>query len=308
MATIQELLKKGEKILNKGSKSALLDSEILLASVLGKNKAYLYANRYVVVTKMKQRKFEVLIEKRKGKTPVAYLTNSKEFYGVDYYVDENVLIPRPETEGLVELSYGHIVILLRKNIKLINVIDVGTGSGCIGISLIRRILDEALNKKANFAFYLTDVSRKALKIARRNFERLIGRQNHIKVHFAKIDLLKGLKANFDIIVSNPPYIPTEQIDSLDPGVKDFEPRVALDGGKGGTKIVFQLISSSVNQLKKEGVLLFEMHEEHPDEVENFISENFPELRMKLFKDDFGILRFARIMEVDEKRMETDANL
>jgi release factor glutamine methyltransferase len=293
--TINKLLQKAIKVLQEASHTPELDSEILLAFVLGKDKAHLVSYKNKEVSKYKQQKFFNLIQKRKKRAPIAYLTNKKEFYGLEFFIDENVLIPRPETEKLVELSHGHIVSLLKKGVKNIKVVDVGTGCGNIGITLIHLILKEKLNKKAKFTLYMTDISGKALKIARRNFKRLINKENGIKIYFVKTDLLKDVKCDFDIIVSNPPYIPSKQIEFLEPNVRDYEPRVALDGGEGGIKIVKQLISQAVKQLNKNGALFFEIHEKHPNDVKLFLEENYPNWGAKFYKDCFGEWRFAEII-------------
>jgi release factor glutamine methyltransferase len=313
--TIGQLLEKGAATLGTTSQTPVLDSEVLLAFVLSKNKAFLYANKQKNVRKNRDKQYLLLIERRRKREPIAYLTHKKEFYSLPFYVDENVLIPRPETEQLVDLTYKEVKrIALRQfdgfdkltagkltaqgkrmtksGPRMVSIIDVGTGCGNIGITIIHKILEERLNKKAKFTIYLTDISGKALKIAKKNLKRILKKRNGIKVHFVKTDLLKGVNKKFDIIVSNPPYIPKKQIEYLEIGVRDFEPRVALDGGVGGVEVLKRLITESIEKL--DGVLLFELHERHPLKVRLFLEENYPKWRVKFFKDCFGQWRFAVI--------------
>lgn len=292
--TIYELIKKGCRSLEHTSQTPQLDCEILLSFVLGKDKVYLLVHGDEEISKSDSDNFAKLIDLRSKGTPIAYLTNIKEFYSLPFYVDKNVLIPRPETERLVDLAFNEIKrrIELDKNLKRLIIYDVGTGSGCIAISLIHKIQTDKLDQKIKFIFFLTDISGKALKVAKKNFKSIIKSCKNIDVNFIKADLLGNFKDKYDIIVSNPPYIPSEQIKCLDHTVRDFEPKAALDGGEEGIKIIEKLITQSVNRLSKEGVLLFEMHEKHPDLIKLFLKQSFPDRNVEFKKDCFKMWRFA----------------
>ncbi|MBN2016474.1 peptide chain release factor N(5)-glutamine methyltransferase [Candidatus Dojkabacteria bacterium] len=292
--TISQLLQRGSKILSKKSHTPELDSEVLLAFALAKSKSYLLSHGEQSVSPAKTKKFLKLISKRLKREPIAYLANKKEFYGLDFYVDRDVLIPRPETEQLVDMAYDVIVSLFKKGQKEIRIIDVGTGCGNIAIALIHKIIEQRLNKKVVFTIYLSDISGKALEIARKNYKKIIKDKDSFKVNFVKSDLLSGMGCCFDIIVSNPPYIPKRQIEYLEPNVRDFEPKVALDGGVGGIEIIKKLIFQSIDRLKEGSVLIFEMHEKHPNEIKYYLEENFPEWKADFHKDCFGMWRFAKV--------------
>lgn len=292
--TISQCLKKGFSALEHSSQTPKLDCEVLLSFILGKNKAYLISHAEEEISTLKVRKFSKLIQKRAKGMPITYLTGKKEFYSLPFFVDDSVLIPRPETEELVDLAFAELKRFVKKGMRSLSIVDVGTGSGNIGITLIYKIIKQKLNAKTRFSFYLTDISGKALKIAKKNFRKLIKKHNNIKVHFVKADLLRGLKKKFDIIVSNPPYIPAEDIEYLDPGVRDFEPRVALDGGESGLGIVKRLIKQSVDRLVDGGVLLFELHETHPNKIKFLLNGKYKGWKASFYKDSFGEWRFCVI--------------
>ncbi|MDD3648037.1 MAG: peptide chain release factor N(5)-glutamine methyltransferase [Candidatus Dojkabacteria bacterium] len=311
--TIKDLLRKGSEFLLHDSQTPELDSEILLSFALEKDKTYLYAHGDECVDSKHFAKYLGLLERRKKGEPIAYITNHKEFYELDFIIDENVLIPRPETEDLVDLVFGEIKKMAQKlkppaqgwsvclrrqtsggKTQKLKIVDIGTGSGCIGTALIYKILRVKLDKIYSFEIFMTDISGKALEIAKKNYRKIIKKQSNPKVNFVKMDLLKGFKNKFDIIVSNLPYIPSEEIEFLEKDVRDFEPRVALNGGRGGIEIVKQLISQAVNKLEAGGVLFIEMYEDHPNEVKYYLNENFPEWEVEFIKDSFGEWRFAKI--------------
>ncbi len=294
--TIKELIEKGVSKLKDSSKTPQLDCEILLLFVLRKDSVYLLVNKDERVEQREIEKFKELVLKRKKGSPVAYLINTKEFYSLPFYVNKNVLIPRPETEDLVDLAFIEIQKKINedKDLKKMVICDVGTGSGCIGVSLINRIINEEVNKKYFFEFVLTDISKKALKVARKNYDVLIKEDNNIKVDFIKTNLLERIRDDMDIIVSNPPYIPKEKIKLLDHSVRDFEPEVALDGGDKGLKIVRKLIYQSVKKLNEDGTLLFEIYEDQPINIKFFVEENLVNWNVDFKKDSFGEWRYAII--------------
>lgn len=293
--TIYKLLKKGERIIASNSQSTELDCEILLSYVLRKDKVYLITHKDKLVSSVLEKRFLDLIHRRSKYEPISYIIGKKEFYDLEFFVNKDVLIPRPETETLVDYAYREILKRLKtNNIKLLRIIDVGTGSGNIGITLIHKIIQAKLNNKCKFNFYLTDISGKALNIAGKNYMKLIKKSRNIKVSFVKADLLSGFTKKFDIIISNPPYIPKRKIDYLDRSIKNFEPKVALNGGTGGFKILKRLILQINKRLEKEGTALVEIDDFLLNIVKYFIEENCPNLRVSFKKDYFGVWRFASI--------------
>jgi release factor glutamine methyltransferase len=185
---------------------------------------------------------QLLAEREKGK-PLAYIAKSKEFFSENFYVDERVLVPRPETETLVEEA----LMLLARRQELTGLLDMGTGSGAVGL---------VLAKKTQKQIVCADISLEALRVARQNGTRLgVSRL----AHFICSDLFAGIKGlKFDIILANLPYVACEEWDSLMTDVKDYEPRRALDGGKGGTAIYERFIEELPHYLSKKGFVLCEV--------------------------------------------------
>ena len=186
--------------------------------------------------------------------PIQYITNSQEFMGEKFYVDENVLIPQPDTEVVALNAIKIIEEMLKKNEKInnINVLDLCTGSGVIAISILN-YLKENINK---ISMYATDISDKALEIAKKNEKNIL--KSSSKINFIKSDMFDNLKdIKFDLIVSNPPYIKTSVIESLSNEVKN-EPHIALDGGADGLKFYKIIWNNKDNYLKKDGYIVLEI--------------------------------------------------
>jgi release factor glutamine methyltransferase len=228
----------------KAIESPRLDAQILLAHALGCDRIHLYTRFAEEVSEDRRSQFRELVRRRVEGTPVAYLVGRKEFYKLSFEVNPAVLIPRPATESLVVRA-----------LELINplsgprVLDVGTGSGCIAISIVKQ--------HPGATSVAVDVSGEALSVARRNAERhgVAGR-----IKFFTGDMYVGLTedATFDLIVSNPPYIPSAMIPKLMPGVRDHEPKLALDGGPDGLAIFDRLIAGAANRLTPGGWILVEI--------------------------------------------------
>ena len=175
------------------------------------------------------------MERRKTREPLAYILGEKEFYGLEFQIDQNVLIPRPETEMLVDLSIDFCREYQRDSP---NVCDIGTGSGVIAISIAKQL--------PNARVAAIDISEDALKLAKQN-----AKIHQIEIDFAVRDAtLNQSNAEFDIVVSNPPYIRSEALNDLEPEVRDWEPRLALDGGPDGMKVLEPLIRSLPDLMRK----------------------------------------------------------
>lgn len=214
--SILSLLKKSEEFLKKKEiSSARLDAEILLADLLELQRVKLYVNFERLLTETEKNAYRERIVDRSKNKPTAYIIGQKSFYNSMFFVNENVLIPRPETEELVE----KILSDFKENGTGQNVLDLCTGSGCIGISL-------KLARK-DWSLTLSDISKEALEIAEKNADKILGEENHIQL--LESDLFKSISGDlkFDVIATNPPYIPMTDKDSMMKDVIDYEPHLAL---------------------------------------------------------------------------------
>ena len=254
---IQTLLKESNEQLIYYSKTSKLDVEILLSEAIKKNREYLIINCKKKVKNKNIKLFKKMLNKRKKGEPIAYILNKKEFWRNNFYVDKNVLIPRPDTEVLVE----EVLKLFNINLKL-NVLDIGTGSGCILLSI--------LNERKNFYGTGIDISKKAIKVAIFNAKM---HQLSNRVDFYHSDVDKFLFGKYDLIVSNPPYIKDIEILSLDKDVKLNEPKLALSGGKSGLNKVFKVIKKSQKLLKTKGKLILEVGDKQSKEVKEYLTKN-----------------------------------
>ncbi|RKD30882.1 peptide chain release factor N(5)-glutamine methyltransferase [Thermohalobacter berrensis] len=283
--TINDLLKKGIYILLENNISnPQLDVELLLSYTLNVDKVYIYTHRDEEVSNESVDNFLKLIDRRKQGYPLQYILKKQEFMGLDFCIEEGVLIPRQDTEVLVEkiiniVNNGHF-----KDRKVINIVDIGVGSGAISLSLVHYL------EKAHV--YSIDIDNKAIEITRKNSVRL-GLED-------KITLLKGnlfspltplnLENKIDIIVSNPPYIPSQDIDTLQVEVAKYEPRKALDGGIDGLDFYRKIIPESIKYLRKDGVLAFEIGYNQGNEVANLIKESGSFKGVEVIKDLAGLDR------------------
>lgn len=226
---------------NAGIETAQLDAEVLLAYVLDIDRTSLYLNQEIALDTEKVSHFKSLIEKRLTHIPISYLTGHKEFMSLDFKVNENVLIPRPETEILTEY-------VIKSDITYNKILEIGTGSGAIAISIAKY--------KQNAFVLATDLSINALMLAREN---AIINGVERRVSFVQTDLFDAISMDykFNWIVSNPPYIPTDDIEKLSKEVK-YEPILALDGGKDGLDIIREIIHNTHKFLAPNGRLAIEI--------------------------------------------------
>ena len=253
--TIKQTLAKGMIILKSNNiDSPKLKARLLLQYVLKKTRQYLIVYDNEEVGKKEQWEYFVNIDKLAKVVPLQHITHTQEFMKMDFYVDENVLIPRPDTEILVEE-----VINIAKRIDKPQILDLCTGSGAIAISIAKNV--------QNAEVYAIDISEKALDIASKNAQRL-----EANVKFIKSDLFKNLKnMKFDIIVSNPPYIKKEDIKFLSEDVKK-EPQIALDGGYDGLDFYRKISKQAIDYLKFGSFLCFEIGYDQKEEVTEIIEK------------------------------------
>ena len=247
-----------------------LDSEILLAKAIGKSREEILINYNKELNHKDICKFNELISRRKLKEPIAYILEEKEFWSKKFLVNKSTLIPRPETELLVEE-----LVKIYKD-KSIKILDVGIGSGCILISLLSE-----LKKSSGIGI---DISHKALNIAKKN----IKKHNLIeKIKLFKKSLSEIYQSKFDLIVSNPPYIETRTMRNLDDDIRRYEPLIALDGGNDGLDVIKKLIYKAKYILKIRGKLALEIGNEQFKKVSNILrNNNFKiEKNIKDYKDN-----------------------
>ena len=237
--------------------SAKLDAELILSKTLGLSREKILLNLNEKINDEVLEKFNYYLKLRKQNRPIAYILGFKDFWKYKFQVDKNVLIPRPETEIIIEQALKNLPKLSKKNI-----LDIGTGSGCIIISIIK----ERENCKAT----AIDKSLKALKVAKLNAE-----MHHVlkKIKFLNIDVDKYFANKYDLIVSNPPYIKDIEILSLDKDVKLNEPKLALSGGKSGLNKVFKVIKKSQKLLRTKGKLILEIGDKQSKEVKKYLIKN-----------------------------------
>lgn len=286
MPTIQELLAQGVQRLTKtGRESARLEAQVLLSHVLGVDRSLLYAYPEREVTLEQAQRYLSLIERRMQGEPVAYLTGQKEFYGLDFFVDKRVLIPRPESELLVEaalvaaremLTQGHLPIIA----------DIGTGSGAIPVTL-------AVQEPRLPYLYATDISADALAVARLNAER-----HHVesRIRLLQGDLLAPLPEAVDIITANLPYIGTGEMSGLPLDVRAYEPHLALFSGPDGLDLLERFFSEVQRPgvLNEHAVLLLEIGYRQRPALTRLVRSIWPHAAMTFQKDYTGWDRLLHI--------------
>ena len=221
---------------------ANLDSEIILSHVIKKDRKYIILNSKERLNKEKIKRFNKLIDRRKKGEPVAYLINKKEFWNETFYVNKNVLIPRPDTELIIE----QVIKSYSKNSRS-SVLDIGTGSGCILLSILK--------ERPNFYGTGIDISKKSIIVSKYN-AKMLKLSNRVKLYNSDVDNFNNGK--YDIVVSNPPYIKFKSLRYLEKNVVNFEPKLALSGGSDGFSEIRKVISKAAVLIKKNGKLFLEI--------------------------------------------------
>ena len=254
---IQSAILEGANILkNKSINSAKLDSEILLASVIDKDRKYLILNNDQNIKEKNLIHFQKLINKRSFREPIAYLTNKKHFWNYKFFVTKDTLIPRPDTELIVEQ-----ILKLTKSKTKMKILDIGVGSGCILLTILK--------ERKNFYGVGVDISKKCLNISKINAKNL---EVSSRVKFFKSDVDKFDLGKYDLIVSNPPYIKKLSLKYLEKDVVNFEPKLALDGGLDGLSEIRKVITKSSELIKKNGKFILEIGFDQKNKVINLLKD------------------------------------
>ena len=253
--------------------SYILDSELILCKVLNKDRKYLILNDDLNLQNDEIIEFKNLVSRRAKKEPIAYILGEKSFWKDDFLVKKGTLIPRPETELIVEE-----VINISKNNHNLKILEVGTGTGCLILSIMR--------ERPNLRATAIDISKACIELAKANAKKL-GLIKKIKFYKSDIDNLKNHK--YDIIVSNPPYINKFDLNNLDDGILKFEPKLALYGGVDGGDCIKKIIYKSSKILKRKGKLILEIaHDQRNYVLKILRKENF--YINKIVKDFSNISR------------------
>ena len=242
---------------NNNIKSALLDSELLMSNVINKSREFIILNLDKDISEKQFENFQNLVNQRLKGQPIAYLLNKKFFWKYEFFVNKNVLIPRPDTEVIIEQ-----ILKIYKNKNNINFLDIGFGSGCISLSILK--------ERRDFRAVGVDISNDALKVCKINAYKL-GVKNRIKLFNSDIDNFSLGK--YDLIISNPPYIKNLDLKYLEEEVKKFEPKLALDGGLDGISEIRKLIKKSSELIKYGGKLILEIAYNQKQEVKQLLERN-----------------------------------
>ena len=255
---IDNALKKANSILkNNYIKSSLLDCELLLSKAINQNREYIILNLDQKIKEKDYLIFTKLIEERSKGKPIAYLTGKKNFWKYEFDIEENVLIPRPDTELIIQQ-----VLKIYKNKNSINFLDVGVGSGAILLSILK--------EKIGFLGTGIDISNTCLNVCKKNADKL-NVNKRIKLFKSNIDNFNNGK--YDLIISNPPYIKKLDLKKLDRDVRDFEPKLALNGGLDGLSEIRKIILRSTELIKKNGKLILEIAFNQKHEVKKILKNN-----------------------------------
>jgi release factor glutamine methyltransferase len=276
--TIQQCLTQLAQQYCQESETPVLDAQVLLSHHLEKSRSWVLAHPDEVVSPPLYEIIKQSAHRIKAGEPLPYVLGHWEFYGLDFIISPDVLIPRPETELLVERAISWLKLHPHQR----KIVDVGTGSGCIGISIAKNVSDVNL--------VMTDISSKALVIARRN----AGKHGlQVNATFKQTSLLEDLPGPFDLICANLPYIPTPRLENLQ--VAYNEPRLALDGGEAGISLIVRLLEQAKGKLKSGGLMLLEIDDSENNDLQKLAGVEYPQSRVDMLQDLSGK---ARCLEIE----------
>lgn len=308
---ISSILQKSTIELNRaGVPTPDIDSRVLLEHALEKDTIFLYSNSTRPLTNLEYSRFRRYVRKRKKGIPVAYITGEKEFFGYNFLVNKNVLVPRPETEWLVEQAIINIEHRIStKSNSTINILDMGTGSGCIIISLAKEIF-KLKASPIEFNFHASDISVKALSIARKNAKKILFEESrelkkfslrsNNKIKFLQSNLFSNerLHKKFDIIIANLPYVPKKhKLNTYNSGLQDsicFEPQNAIFADENGAAIIKQFLAKAKDRLNQKGIILIELDPRNAKELKKEAQKIFTKAKTETEKDMAGLARYLII--------------
>jgi release factor glutamine methyltransferase len=273
------------KLLDAGvsSNAARIDAEVLARDLLGWDKGRLIADGREPARHGFAEEYDRRIERRAKREPVAYIIGEREFWGLSFELTRDVLIPRPETEGLVEEA----LVVLKRTPPTARIVEVGTGSGCVAAALAV--------ERPDLRIVATDVSPAALTVARRN---LVRHRVADRIALVAMDLLSGMRGRPDVIISNPPYVPHLTRALLARDVREYEPSFALFGGVEGPEVIHRLIREAEDALAPGGTLIFEFGDGQEDAVRELVAATRV-LRILRVTDDLqGIARVATVTRAE----------
>ncbi len=271
MASIRETIRETHQTLeSSGIPDARLEAEVMVMTVMRMTRQNIFAEQEAVVPGNEARQLAGIVAQRLERVPLAYILGYREFYGINVAVTPNVLIPRPETEGIVEHTL--FMALMGMETRELTIADIGTGSGAIAVNL-------AIHLPAA-RIYAVDISEPALDVAAYNIR---AHSVHDRVRLGHGDLLEPLPEPVDLIVANLPYIPTGRIPALQPEVRQ-EPQLALDGGPDGLDLVRRLLAQAPAKLNRPGIILLELDPEQFPAVEALARQQFPNAEITTEQD------------------------
>ncbi len=271
----------GKRLGNAGIEDGRLEAELLMALILNISRLDILINSEMEISDKEEEKFYELVARRLNREPMAYISGHREFMGLDFKVKHGILIPRPDTEILVET-----VIEAAKNDKMKTSAEIGIGSGCISVSLA---------KYTDLMCYGTDMSIEAVKTA---CENAVMNDVEDKTFFCEGDIFKGLpERKFDIVVSNPPYIKRKDMENLMPDVRDYEPYTALCGGDDGLDFYRVITSDAANRLNRGGYIFYEIGHDEAEDVSHILRQS-GFTNIKVVKDLSGLDRVVSARKED----------
>lgn len=273
-AALDSIRKKtAQKLFLAGIDQPVMEADLLISFALSCKREYVHAHSERFLSDEEQTNICALADRRSGHEPFAYITGKKEFFSLEFFVNSDVLIPRPETELIISWILEHDF-----KSPYLEVLDLGTGSGAIAVTLAVH--------RPRFSITASDLSQKALNTAKKNAcKNNVGEQ----ISFCHSDLFRNIEGKFDLIVCNPPYIPRSEAEKLDPEVRNFEPEEALFGGPDGMEIYKRILKAFSSYLKNQGLLVMEMGVEVADPLQALCRESG--FSYSVFKDLSGRDRF-----------------
>lgn len=298
---IQELRKTvHDKLIKCGIEDASFKTDLLICHILNMSKTELLLKYNQIVDQITEESInKSLLDIINGK-PIQYIINKQEFMGLEFYVDENVLIPQPDTETLVEEAIKRIYEMHKNNKGKIKILDLCTGSGAIAISIdtyIKKQIEQGKMKDLKVEFVATDISEKAIEVAKRN-----AKLHNANIKFIVSDMFDNIyETDFDLIVSNPPYIETKTIPTLSKEVQN-EPHIALDGGEDGLELYRIIARQGFKYMKKEGSIIVEIGYNQKESIIQLFRKYIEYVNIKCLKDLGGNDRLVEITVAESEKI------